>query len=130
MHGMSVISALSLRLVLSGCLIFSACVKAPQAETIAAPAPARISVAGKPVASLPAEMLLSGGILLRARVEDSAPLWFVLDSGAGSRFIVDRRRADGLGLALHGRATATGAGPRPHDMTFAHDVRIALAGVG
>jgi len=125
---MTLIARSSVRLALSGCLIFSFCVNTQKAETAALAQP-YVPVAGQPIASLPAEMVLSGGILLRTRVNDSEPLWFVLDSGSSSSFIVDRRRADRLGLELRGRAKATGAGAGRYDVTFASNIRIALAGV-
>jgi hypothetical protein len=74
-------------------------------------------------------MLLSGGILLRTRVNNSESLWFVLDSGGGSGFIIDGRRARTLRLELRGRATSTGAGENYYDVTFANKIRIALTGI-
>jgi PDZ domain-containing protein/aspartyl protease len=115
---MALIVRLGVPLALSGCLILSFCVRTQKSEA-----------ASHRIASLPAETFLGGGILLRTRVNDSEPLWFVLDSGAGSRFIVDRRRADRLGLELRGRARSTGAGASSYEMTFASHVRIALAGL-
>ncbi|MFL6237657.1 MAG: aspartyl protease family protein [Thermoanaerobaculia bacterium] len=108
------ISRWNVQLALSSCLIFSQ---------------PHVTAAGHPIASLPAEMVLNGGILLRARVNGSEPLGLVLDSGAGSRFILDRHRAESLGLELRGRAQSAGAGASSYDVTFASNVRIALAGV-
>lgn len=109
-------------------LLFSPCAKAQRPGTSVAAAKTRVAAAGKLIASLPAETTLST-ILLRARVNNSEPLWFVLDSGGGPGFIVDRRRAEALRLELRGRATATGAGENFYDVTFANGVRIALSGV-
>ena len=119
---------LSVQLVVCGSLLFSSYVKAQKAETTAAIAQTRVSAASKQIASLPAEMLL-GVILLPTRVNNSEPLWFVLDSGGGSGFFIDRRRANTLGLELRGRAISTGAGEHSYDVTFANNIRIALSGV-
>ncbi|MBA2501750.1 MAG: aspartyl protease family protein [Pyrinomonadaceae bacterium] len=118
----------SVHLAVYSSLLFSSCVNAQKSETTGVPQ-TRVSVATNPIASLPAEMVLSGGILLQTRVNDSEPLWFVLDSGGGSGFIIDRRRADTLGLELRGRAKSTGAGENYYDVTFANNIRITLAGI-
>lgn len=109
-------------------LLLSSCVNAqkPQASALTQ---TRVSAANNQTVTLPAEVVLRGGILLPMRVNNSEPLWFVLDSGGGSGFIVDRRRADSLGLELHGKTTSTGAGENYFDVTFANNVRLALAGV-
>lgn len=80
------------------------------------------------VASLPAETVLDC-VLLPARVNDSERLWFVLDSGAGSGLIVDRRRAEVLKLEMRGRAKSTGAGENFYDVTFAENTRVTLGRV-
>src|SRR5206468_1222475 len=53
--------------------------------------------------------LNSNHIYLQARVNGSAPLWFLFDSGAGSS-LVDLKRAKELGLKLKGSFQARGAG--------------------
>ena len=125
---MKFVVQLSAQLVICGSLIFSSCLKAQQAEATATVTQTRLSVAGNQIATLPAEMVL-GGLLLQTRVNNSEPLWFVLDSGGGPGFIVDRRRAESLGLELRGRARSTGAGENYYDVTFANNIRIALGGV-
>ena len=116
------------QLTVYGSLLFSPCAKAQESGMTVAVAQTRVSVASKQIASLTAEMLLTC-ILLPTRVNNSEPLWFALDSGGGSGFIVDRRRADALRFELRGRATSTGAGENSYDVTFANNVRIALSGV-
>ncbi|MDQ3820842.1 MAG: aspartyl protease family protein, partial [Acidobacteriota bacterium] len=115
------------RLTLYAALLLSACASAQKQETVSTTAPA--SAQSKPVASLRGETLLGGGLLLQARVNDSGPLWFILDSGGGPGFVVDARRARTYGLELHGRLTSTGAGENSFTITFANNTRIALAGV-
>jgi len=81
------------------------------------------------VASLPAEILLGGGILLQARVNGSGPYTFALDSAGGSGFIVDARLAKTLGLALQGEALSSGAGGNRIPVSFAKNVALELSGV-
>jgi hypothetical protein len=81
------------------------------------------------VASLPAEILLGGGILLQARVNGSGPYTFALDSAGGSGFIVDARLARTLGLAVEGKALSSGAGGSRIPVSFAKNVALDLSGV-
>jgi len=81
------------------------------------------------VASLPAEILLGGGILVQARVNGSGPYTFALDSAGGSGFIVDARLARSLGLALEGKALSSGAGGNRIPVSFAKNVALDLSGV-
>jgi hypothetical protein len=50
-----------------------------------------------------------GHIFLQARINNSAPLWFGLDTGA-MRSVIDTRRARTLGLRLEGSQRVGGAG--------------------
>lgn len=118
----------SIPLAMCGSLLFS-CATPYRSKPAASVTQTTLTAAGKLRAALPAETFLGGGILLQARVNDSAPLRFVLDSGAGAGFIVDRRRADNLGLELRGSGTGTGAGESLYDVTFANDTRVALPGI-
>jgi hypothetical protein len=62
--------------------------------------------------TLPADITSYGGIFLQARINNSGPMWFALDSGATSPFFIDTRRARDLGLKLQGRVSrGGGAGP-------------------
>jgi PDZ domain/Aspartyl protease len=81
------------------------------------------------VASLPAEILLGGGILVQARVNGSGPYTFALDSAGGSGFIVDARLARSLGLVLEGKALSSGAGGNRIPVSFAKNVVLDLSGV-
>jgi hypothetical protein len=61
---------------------------------------------------IPVDVTSYGLILLRARVNDSQPLWFALDSGASFPFVIDLRQTKALGLELRDVFTASaGAGP-------------------
>src|SRR5215218_9430208 len=64
--------------------------------------------ASRAVAQIPIE--LSGNeIFLSLRVNGSEPLWFVLDTGAGST-VISTTAAEALGLKLEGSHQARGAG--------------------
>lgn len=78
---------------------------------------------------MPAEILLGGGILVRARVNGSGPLWFALDSAGGSGFIVDTRTARALRLAPFEHGSSAGAGKEPVPISFARGARIELPGL-
>lgn len=48
-------------------------------------------------------------ILVQARVNDSVPLWFILDTGASST-VIDSQLAKALRLKARGRVVGTGGG--------------------
>jgi hypothetical protein len=57
-------------------------------------------------------------------------MWFYLDSGASSAFIVDTRRANALGLELeHFLSRGGGAGPNLYEFAKAKGVSISLSGL-
>ncbi|HVG38137.1 MAG TPA: pepsin/retropepsin-like aspartic protease family protein [Pyrinomonadaceae bacterium] len=66
-------------------------------------------------------------IYLRVVVNDSAPLWFLLDTGAPN--IIDSKHARALGLKLTSAGRATGSGEKEVDVSFTRDVSFALPGV-
>jgi hypothetical protein len=67
----------AIKLVLLCSLVFSSCAKAQRLESNARPP---ISTQNNQITSIPVDVLLGGGILLQARVNDSGPLQFALDS--------------------------------------------------
>ena len=72
------------------------------------PRPAQVRfISGNSSLKIPFE-LSSNLILLRARVNDSAPLWFILDTGADST-VIDTQLAKALGLKARGREVSTGS---------------------
>lgn len=115
----------SIHLAVCGSLLLSACAKTQKLETSVAVAPARVSAESGRVASLPAEIFL-GGIFLQASVNNSQPLWFVLDSGSSFDFIIDEQQAKKLRLEFRGNDTSTGAGENTYNVALADNVRVAL----
>jgi len=66
-------------------------------------------------------------IFVQVRVNNSEPMWFVVDSGAGG-WIVDRAHAAKLGLHLEqDTAQGTGAGSGTYDVSYAKDVSFSLS---
>ena len=73
-----------------------------------APRPTKVRfVSGHSSLKIPFE-LSSNLILLKARFNDSAPLWFILDTGADST-VIDSQLAKALGLKARGREVGTGS---------------------
>lgn len=71
--------------------------------------------------------LFNNHIYLHVVVNGSAPLWFVLDTGAPN--IIDERHARALGLKLMSAGRTTGSGEKEVDVSFARNVSFALPGV-
>lgn len=78
------------------------------ARRAAKPAPEFRFDADKAAMRIPFE-LYANVILLRARVNNSAPLWFLLDTGAGGS-LIDSRHARRLGLKYLDKANIHGMG--------------------
>lgn len=92
--------------------------------------PAPVKSPAKSLVTIPADVTSYGGIFLRARVNNSQPLWFVLDSGSISPFVIDTRRARVLGLKLQGYLTREGgAGPGAYEVALTSGVSINLSGL-
>ncbi|HWW76523.1 MAG TPA: aspartyl protease family protein, partial [Pyrinomonadaceae bacterium] len=71
--------------------------------------------------------LYANVILLRARVNNSRPLWFMLDTGAAGS-LIDSRRARGLGLRRLGDADIHGMGGSVNG-SYLGGATLALPGV-
>ena len=67
-------------------------------------------------------------IYLPARINGAGPFWLILDSGAAFD-VLDRARADALGLALDETGEVNGAGERKVSLAVASDVKVNLVGV-
>jgi hypothetical protein len=79
-----------------------------QAGKPRSPAPPARFVSGRAAPRIPFD-LLSNLVLLRARLNDSEPLWFILDTGADST-VVNARLAKELGLRPAGHLKGTSGG--------------------
>jgi len=66
-------------------------------------------------------------IYLSARINNSRPMWFLLDTGAGAS-LIDARRARTLGLKSEGKAATSGRGGYS-EISFTKGVSFTLRGV-
>jgi predicted aspartyl protease len=83
--------------------------------------------AGHSACDIPLEFA-SNHIYLQLRVNDSAPLWFILDTGAGSS-VIDAEQARAEGLALQGKLEGRGAGEGSIDVAFVAGATFHLPGI-
>lgn len=80
--------------------------------------------------TIPADIAGYGLIFLRARINNSEPLWFALDSGASFPFVIDTRRAKALGLQLKDNLTFNGgAGAGSYEVAATKGVTVDLGGL-
>ena len=97
-------------------LFFSVCINASLAQTSNK----------NPAQTIPLEISDSGHIFLRARVNDSEPLLFGLDSGF-EQSAITTKQAKALNLKLYGESQATGGGENTVDISFTKDVSFDLS---
>jgi len=81
----------------------------------------------QPIATIPFQ-LIGKLIFLQVQVNGSAPLWFILDSGA-SGFVIAKQTADDLGLKTSGAHQVGGAGAGKTNAPFTHDIEFMLPGL-
>jgi hypothetical protein len=81
----------------------------------------------KPLARVPLE-IHQDLPYLRVRVNDSEPVWFILDSGA-SACVVDKDQSKAFGVTITGSRKGQGAGAGTVDFFFAPDVRYAIGDI-
>jgi len=72
--------------------------------------------------------LLTRHILIKTRINNSEPLWFILDTG-DKVAIVDIERAKSLGLNLQGEIRVGGAGPGTLKGSTVRDASLTVVGV-
>lgn len=110
LHLRSVLPLLAL-----GCCVFT------QPHQVQVPAVTTASV------RIPADITSYGIIFLKAQVNNSAPMWFALDSGASFPYIINTSRARALGVKLQGHRTlGGGAGPATYEGARTEGVSIRL----
>jgi hypothetical protein len=105
-----------------------------EAQTQAAGSPqiaanANAAARSQSLATIPFEMYFNE-IFVQVRVNNSEPMWFVVDSGAGG-WIVDRAHATRLGLHLEqetAQGTGAGSGTYDYDVSYVKDVSFTLSG--
>ena len=86
--------------------------------------------AAKRLVTIPTEVTGYGLVFLQARVNNSQPLWFALDSGASFPFVIDSRSARALGLKLQDNLTLDGgAGAGTFEAAMTRGILVNLGGL-
>jgi hypothetical protein len=67
-------------------------------------------------------------IFLQARINDSEPLWFILDTGVSIN-VIDNKLAERMGLGSIGKVMNRGMGEGKTEVSFVKDVSFSLPGV-
>ena len=90
----------------------------------------QVPSAAKSIVTIPADVTGYGLIFLRARVNNSQPMWFALDSGASFPFVIDTRQARALGLKLQDNLTLDGgAGAGTFEVAMTRGVFVKFDGL-
>ena len=76
---------------------------------------------------IPFENSADPRIFLQARINNSEPLYFLLDTGATWSFL-DPSKAEALSLKTEGQRTILGGGATPVGITFAHGLSLDISG--
>lgn len=81
------------------------------------------------VASIPVELVNDNYVLIKASVNGSGPLTFILDTGAGSGLVLYFKAAQALGLKLEGKGKGGGAGEDTFQTRSIKGVSLSFSGV-
>ncbi len=77
--------------------------------------------------TIPLEITGYGGIIIQARINNSQPMSFYLDSGASATFFINATKTTALGLKLQGRVlVGGGAGPNSYETSSTNGLTITL----
>jgi Aspartyl protease/PDZ domain len=77
--------------------------------------------------TIPVEITSYGGIVLEARINNSPPMSFYLDSGSTSSFVIGLSKASALGLKLQGHVSHIGgAGSNAYEVSRTNGLTITL----
>ena len=115
---------LLLRRVTIGLIAMTCCVGAQSFVTsVAAQKPV---VKQAEVASIPVEITGENYVLIKARVNDSEPLTFILDSAAGSGLVLYYKAAQALGLKGEGKGRGSGAGESTFETSLIKGASLTL----
>jgi len=81
------------------------------------------------VASIPIEIAGENYVLIQARINESQPLTFELDSGAGSGLVLYYKAAEALKFESQGKGKGRGAGGATFETSLIKGVSLNLSGV-
>jgi predicted aspartyl protease len=116
----------SLTALLSLALLLSSCANS-QSQTGAVPAPEKRGVAENGPFNLSVQIAPEDCIFIQARINNSEPLWFILDTGA-DRLLINSRLVSRLGLKPEGRTDVGGAGVNRVEGQRATGISFEFAG--
>jgi len=91
--------------------------------------PAQAPAAQARVASVPLEIAGENYVLIKARVNDSEPMTFELDSGGGSGLVLYHKAAEAMMLKTSGKGKGSGAGASTFETTLIKGASLSLGGV-
>lgn len=86
------------------------------------------SPSGQSVKKIPIEIPITNQIYLQAGINDSAPMWFLLDTGSTWTFL-DADKAKELNIATEGSRTVETGEVHPISITFARDTTLQVSGL-
>ncbi len=112
------------RIVTTALLTFAFCLTVAPAV-----ARAQIPAVQTRVASIPLEIAGDNYILLKARVNDSEPMTFELDSGGGSGLVLYHRAAELLKVKSAGKGKGGGAGEATFETSLIKGASLSIGGV-
>jgi Aspartyl protease/PDZ domain len=98
-------------------------------EAFRSSAAAQAPTAQASVASIPLELAGENYVLIKARVNGSEPLTFLLDSGGGSGLVLYYKAAQALKLEIVGKGKGGGAGEGTFETASIKGASLSLSGV-
>ena len=75
--------------------------------------------------TIPVYISSDNHVFAQVRINNSAPLWFVVDSGAGD-LLINKRVAEAVGLKFESRSQAFGAGKDPVDVLITEEASVQV----
>ena len=113
-----------IRIITTALLAFAFCrTVAPAVVT------AQVPAVQTRVASIPLEIAGDNYLLLKARVNDSEPMTFELDSGGGSGLVLYHRAAELLKVKSAGKGKGGGAGEATFETSLIKGASLSIGGV-
>jgi hypothetical protein len=98
-------------------------------EGFPASSAAQVQTSQASVASVPLEFAGENYVLIKARVDGSEPLTFLLDSGGGSGLVLYYKAAEALKLKSAGKGKGGGAGESTFETASIKGASLSLSGV-
>ena len=98
-------------------------------EGFPASSAAQVQTSQARVASVPLEIAGENYVLIKARVDGSEPLTFLLDSGGGSGLVLYYKAAEALKLKSAGKGKGGGAGESTFETASIKGASLSLSGV-